>query len=177
MPSRPVQRYTGLARLLHWLVALLVLVMIPVGLMLMRLPPGKLQNTLFDLHRSVGVLLFVLVVIRLAWRLTHPPPPLPDDLPTWQHVASGIVHRLLYLLLLVQPIVGWWGTSAFGAPIKVFWLFTLPPLVAKDEAASKVILGWHGVIGITLAVTVAIHVGAALYHHFIRRDEVLRRML
>ena len=177
MPSRPVQRYTGVARLLHWLVAVLVLVMIPVGVMLMRLPPGKLQDTLFDLHRSTGVLVFVLVAIRLVWRLTHPPPPLPDDLPTWQRVLSGIVHRLLYLLLLVQPIVGWWGTSAFGAPIKVFWLFQLPPLVAKDEAAAKMILGLHSVIGITLAVLIAMHVGAALYHHFIRRDGVLRRML
>jgi cytochrome b561 len=177
VPSAPVQRYTGVARLLHWIVAILVLLTIPAGFMLMRLPPGKLQDTLFDLHRSVGVLLFVLVVIRLAWRLGHPPPPLPGDLPTWQHVLSGIVHRLLYLLLLVQPIVGWWGTSAFGAPIKVFWLFQLPPLVAKDEAAAKIILGWHAGIGIALAAIVATHIGAALYHHFVRRDDVLRRML
>jgi len=122
------------------------------------------------------VLLFALVVIRLAWRLTHPPP-LLDDLPAWQRIASGTVHRLLYAILLIQPIIGWWGTSAFGAPINVFWLFELPPLVSKDELAAKQILAWHGIVGITLSAIVAIHISAALFHHFVRRDEVLRRML
>ncbi|TXL70079.1 cytochrome b [Vineibacter terrae] len=177
MPNPPLLRYTGPARLLHWTMAVLVLMTIPVGFILLDLPQGRLQDTLFDLHRSIGVLLFVLVVIRLGWRLAHPPPPLPDDLPAWQRAASGTVHRLFYAILLIQPIVGWWGTSAFGAPINVFWLFELPPLVSKDEAAAKQILGWHGIIGITLSVAIAIHVGAALFHHFVRRDAVLRRML
>jgi cytochrome b561 len=87
------------------------------------------------------------------------------------------VHRLLYAILLIQPIIGWWGTSAFGAPINVFWLFELPPLVSKDELAAKQILAWHGIVGITLSAIVAIHISAALFHHFVRRDEVLRRML
>jgi len=156
--------------------AALVLTTIPVGFVLLALPQGRVQNTLFDLHRSIGVLLFALVVIRLAWRLTHPPP-LLDDLPPWQPIASGTVHRLLYAILLIQPIIGWWGTSAFGAPINVFWLFELPPLVSKDELAAKQILAWHGIVGITLSAIVAIHISAALFHHFVRRDEVLRRML
>ena len=177
MPSHQVERYTTVARALHWTMAVLVLMSIPVGFVLLALPPGGVQNTLFDLHRSVGVLLFVLVVIRLAWRLTHPPPPLPDDLPAWQRIASGTVHRLLYALLLIQPIIGWWGTSAFGAPINVFWLFELPPLVSKDEPAAKQILGVHDIIGIALSATIAIHISAALFHHFVRRDQVLRRML
>jgi len=164
------------ARLLHWSIAALVLTTIPVGFVLLALPQGRVQNTLFDLHRSIGVLLFALVVIRLAWRLTHPPP-LLDDLPAWQRIASGTVHRLLYAILLIQPIIGWWGTSAFGAPINVFWLFELPPLVSKDELAAKQILAWHGIVGITLSAIVAIHISAALFHHFVRRDEVLRRML
>lgn len=177
MPRQPVERYTTVARVLHWTMAVLVLMTIPIGFVLLSLPQGRVQNTLFDLHRSVGVLLFVLVVGRLAWRLAHPPPPLPRDLPAWQHVASATVHRLLYTLLLVQPIVGWWGTSAFGASINVFWLFELPPLVGKDEQAAKQILGWHDIIGITLSVTIAIHISAAMFHNFVRRDEVLRRML
>jgi len=128
MPSRAVQRYTGVARLLHWSMAALVLTTI-------------------------------------------------DDLSAWQRLASGTVHRLLYAILLIQPIIGWWGTSAFGAPINVFWLFELPPLVSKDELAAKQILAWHSIVGITLSATVAIHISAALFHHFVRRDEVLRRML
>lgn len=177
MARQSMQRYTTVARLLHWIMAVLILFTVPVGFVLLALPQGWVQNTLFDLHRSIGVLLFVLVVMRIAWRLTHPPPPLPDDLPAWQHLASGTVHRLLYVVLLIQPIIGWWGTSAFGAPINVFWLFELPPLVSKDELAAKQILAWHGIVGIALSVTVAIHISAALFHHFVRRDEVLRRML
>jgi cytochrome b561 len=177
MPRHPTERYTGVARLLHWTMAALVLATVPVGFVLLDLPQGRIQDTLFDLHRSIGVLLFVLVVIRLAWRLTHPPPPLPDDLPAWQHAAAGTTHWLLYAILLIQPILGWWGTSAFGAPINVFWSFELPPLVGKDELAARRILAWHGIVGIALSVTIALHIGAALFHHFVRRDEVLRRML
>lgn len=177
MPRRPVERYTTVARVLHWTVAALVLMTVPVGFVLLRLPQGWIQNTLFDVHRSIGVLLFALVVFRLAWRLTHPPPPLPADLPAWQHLASSVVHHLLYAILLVQPIIGWWGTSAFGAPINVFWLFELPPLVSKDEPVAKQILAWHGIVGITLSVAIVIHVSAALFHHLVRKDDVLRRML
>ncbi|TWS94272.1 cytochrome b [Reyranella sp. CPCC 100927] len=177
MPSQTVARYTPVARLLHWTTAVLVLATIPMGFVLLDLPPGRLQNTLFDVHRSIGVLLFVLVAVRLAWRLTHPPPPLPAGVPAWQHLASAAVHHLLYAILLIQPIIGWWGTSAFGAPINVFWLFELPALVGKDEPTAKQILAWHGIIGITLSVAIAIHIGAALFHHFVRRDGVLRRML
>ena len=175
--ERTVLRYSGVARTLHWVVAVLVLATIPVGFVLLSLPAGALQNRLFDLHRSVGVLLFVLVLARLVWRLSHPPPPLPADVPEWQQIASWLVHALLYALLLVNPLVGWWATSAYGAPIHVFWLFELPPLVGKNEALATKIFAWHGRIGIALSVLIALHISAALYHHFIRRDGVLRRML
>jgi cytochrome b561 len=155
----------------------LVLLMLPVGVLLQYAPQGPIQNTLYDLHRSTGVLLLVMAVIRLGYRLGHAPPPLPADIPAVQRHAAGIVHVLLYALLFAMPIVGWWGTSAFGAPITVFWLFELPPLVAKDAALSEQVLALHGWLGLTFAGLVGLHSGAALHHHLVRKDETLRRML
>lgn len=178
VPSGPAgQRYRGAARLLHWLTAAVVLLTMPVGFVLLELPAGVLQDTLFDLHRSVGILVLVLVVLRIGYRLKNPPPPLPDDLAAWQHMTARWAHRLLYTLLIAMPILGWWGTSAYGAPIKVFWLFELPPLVAPDRAVAERVLALHGWIGLLFSATIMLHVAAALHHHFVRRDDVLRRML
>jgi len=177
MNTVPALRYSPTARALHWITAVLVIVLIIVGLLLDDLPAGRVQTTAYDLHRSTGLLVFVVVLVRLLYRWSHSPPPLPADVPRAQGIAANAVHHLLYTLLLIQPLVGWWGTSAYGAEIKVYWLFTLPPLVAKDQAWGEKILGWHAVIGITLACVIALHVAAALYHHFVRRDGVLRRML
>lgn len=170
-------RYALPARLLHWLTAAFVLPMIPVGFLLLALPEGRIQDTAFDLHRSSGAVVLLLVLLRLAYRARHPAPPLPADLPSWQQLASRTVHALLYLCLLANALVGWWGTSAYGAPISVFWLFELPPLTGKDEAAAKLALAIHGWIGIVLSVLIVLHVGAALWHRFVQRDGILGRML
>lgn len=170
-------RYRPIARALHWTTAVLVIAMLPLGAVLLDLPPGRIQDTAFDLHRSTGVLLFVLTALRLAYRLRHPPPPLPADLAPSQRCAAHAVHVALYALLFALPLVGWWGTSAFGAPIVVYGLFELPPLVAKDEALARQVLGLHGWLGLALVIAVLAHAGAALHHHFIRRDGILRRML
>jgi cytochrome b561 len=170
-------RYTGVARALHWTMALLVIAMIPAGFVLLSLPAGPIQDTAFNLHRSTGVLLFVLTALRLAWRLSHPPPPLPASIPAAQRAVAHLVHVALYALLFAMPVIGWWATSAYGAPIIVFGLFELPPLVAKDEALALRAFALHGYVGIALALLIAAHAGAALHHHFIKRDGVLRRML
>jgi len=169
-------RYTPVARTFHWVTAALVLPMAALGFVLLDLPAGRTQDLAFDLHRSTGVLLFVLTALRLAWRLGHPPPPLPADVPTPQRRAAGLVHALLYALLLAMPLVGWWATSAYGATIRVYGLFVLPPLVAKDEALAERAFALHGALGIVLLALVAVHVAGALYHRFVRRDDVLRRM-
>ena len=172
-----VLRYGRLARALHWTTAALVILMVPGGLVLLSLPPGPVQDTAFVLHRSTGVLLFALTVLRLANRARHPAPPLPSGMPALQRRAAGAVHALLYLLLLAMPIVGWWATSAYGAPISVFWLFELPPLVAQDKAVAERVFALHGALGWVLVTLVAAHAGAALHHHFVKRDAILRRML
>ena len=170
--------YTPLARLLHWITAVLVLVMIPMGLIMVEvLKSGPLQNFLFAVHESLGVTLMAIVYFRLAYRATHRPAPLSAQIPTFYRWAGHSVHWLLYALLAVQPIVGWVGTSAYRAPIHLFWLIELPPIWRQDRGFSDQVLWVHKGIGIALALLICAHVGAGLFHHFIRRDQVLMRML
>jgi cytochrome b561 len=99
------------------------------------------------------------------------------SVPAAQRAIAHAVHVALYALLFAMPLVGWWATSAYGAPISVFWLFELPPLVAKDEAVAERAFALHRALGIAMALLIAAHAGAALHHHFVKRDRVLRRML
>lgn len=169
--------YGPVARGFHWITALLVLTMIPAGLTMLSAPAGPIQNFLFDYHRSCGVVLFVITLARLAWRWSHPPAPMLEDIPPLQRFVAHAVHMLLYVLLLAQAIVGWIGTSAFGAKITVFWLFVLPPIVDKDKATADTFLGLHEVMGLAITALVLMHIAGALHHHFIRRDRTLMRMV
>jgi cytochrome b561 len=169
--------YSVTARILHWLTAGLVLTMLPLGLVIAREWGGPFQDQLYDLHRSIGALLIVIIMVRFAYRLAHPPLPLPDDIPPIQRFAAHATHWALYALLILQPFLGWIGTSAYRAPIIVFGLFELPPIWPEDRAFSDQVLFVHGVVGLTIACLLAAHIGAALYHHFVRRDDILLRML
>lgn len=171
------QGYTFTARVLHWLIAALVLVMIPIGVVMANFDLGPVQDMLYDLHRSAGVAVLLVMALRLVWRLSHPAPPLPEDLPALQQVAAHATHWALYVLLIGQAIVGWIATSAYGAAISVFWLFTLPPIWPADEAFSDTMFAVHRLIGFAIAALLCAHIGAALFHHFIRRDGVLMRMV
>lgn len=168
--------YSPTARLLHWITAILVLAMVPAGVVMVNVGPGALQNTLFDFHRSTGVLLFVLTAVRLAWRLTHPPAPLPLEIAAWQRIAAKIVHTLLYVILLGSPVLGWVATSAYPAPIPFYGLFTLPPIVSPDRALSERLFAVHQVVGLVFAGLILVHIAAALLHGFVLKDPVLRRM-
>lgn len=165
------------ARVLHWLTAAIVIFMIPAGIYMANASPGPAQDLLFHLHRSFGVVLLPIVIARLAYRLRNPPPPLPRDIPTVQRGLAHAVHGALYALLIVQPIVGWVATSAYRAPIMVFWAFELPPIWPEDRAFSENMLVVHRVLGFMIAIFAMIHIAAALYHHFGRKDAVLMRML
>ncbi|MFY9623849.1 MAG: cytochrome b [Rhodoplanes sp.] len=171
------QGYTLTARVLHWVTAVIVIGMIPAGIYMINAQPGPTQDLLFHLHRSFGVLLLPIMIVRLVYRLAHPPPPLPDVVPAIQRSVAHIVHWALYALLIVQPIVGWIGTSAYRAPILVFWLFEPPPIWPVDRAFSERMFLVHRVLGLTIAFLAVMHIAAALYHHFIRKDAVLMRML
>jgi cytochrome b561 len=138
---------------------------------------GAAEDTLYHLHRSIGMLLLPIVLARLIYRLIHPAPALPDDIPRLQQVAAYATHWALYGLLIIQPIVGWIATSAYRAPILFFWLFEVPPIWPVNPQFSERMFGMHRGIGIAIALLVCLHVAAALYHHFIRKDRVLMRMV
>jgi cytochrome b561 len=169
--------YSVTARVLHWLVAALVLFMIPAGIIIANEWGGPVQQPLYDLHKSVGVLLLPLVLARLLYRLTHPPMPLPADIPALQQFAAHATHWALYGLLIAQPLVGLIATSAYPAPLPMFGLFELPPVWPENRPLSERLFALHRWMGIAIAVVAAMHIGAALHHHFVRRDRVLMRMV
>ena len=169
--------YTPIARFLHWLIATLVLLMIPLGFVIAYEWGGPAQQFLYNLHKSIGATLIPLVVIRMLYRLTHPAPPLPSDIPAIQRFAAHATHLALYVLILVQPIVGYIMTSAYPAPVPFFGLFNLPAIWPQDRALSEQLSAVHLYIGLAIAVVAAMHIGAALYHHFVRKDHILMRMV
>lgn len=173
--TRPTT-YPLLARTIHWLTAVCVVAAIALGIAMGQVSSGALQNTLFDLHRSFGFVILLLALARWANRLRGGTPPTFPVEPRWQRLAAHGVHELLYLLLLAMPLLGWFGTSAYGASISVFWLFVLPPLTGKDEGLADVVLSLHATLGLVMAGLVVLHAAAALHHHFVRRDRVLLRM-
>lgn len=173
----PGPAYTVTARVLHWLVAALVLLMIPLGIIIANEWGGRWQQTLYDLHKSIGVVLLPLVLVRLGYRWGHPPLPLPVDIPPLQRFAAHTTHWVLYALLVVQPLVGLIATSAYPAPIPFFGLFELPHVWPENRALSERLFVLHQRLGIALGVVAAMHIGAALQHHFVRRDRVLMRMI
>lgn len=177
MPSTTPAGYSPAAKAFHWGTALAVVIVIPLALAMVRVESGPLQNRLYDLHRSFGVLILILMAARLAWRLFRPAPPVVGGLPAWQVAAARISHWTLYAVLLAMPMLGWAGTSAFGAPITVFGLFEWPALLDKDQDLAGTLLAIHRWLGFGLCGLLALHAGAALHHHFIRRDETLMRML
>ena len=135
----PITGYDLTARLFHWLTAILVLVQIPLGILVANFDLGALYN----LHKSNGVLILVVVICRLLWRMTHQPPPLSSDIPAIQRLAAHSVHWALYALLILQPIVGWIATSAYPAPVPFFGLFELPSIWGADRALSEQLFVVH----------------------------------
>jgi cytochrome b561 len=174
---RAPRAYSTTARVLHWATAVLVLTLLPLGLVIANKWGGPLQDFLYNLHRSIGAVVIPLVILRLGYRITHAPMPLPPDVPPLQQVAARATHWALYALLMVQPFVGWVATSAFPAPIMVFGLFELPPIWSADRPLSDRLFVVHAVIAAAIACLASLHIGAALYHHFVRRDGVLMRMI
>jgi cytochrome b561 len=174
-PQMPA--YTVTARVLHWLTAVLVLIQIPLGVVIVNVKIEAWGDSLYNLHKSIGATLIPIVLFRLFYRLTHPPASLPEDIPATQRRAAEVVHWTLYGLLVVQGMIGWIATSAYPAPIPVFGLFELPPIWGEDRALSDRLYVVHRFIGIALAFLLVGHVGAALHHHFVRKDRVLMRMI
>jgi cytochrome b561 len=168
--------YGTVSRLFHWVTVLLVLVMIPAGLVMIQDIPRPLQDKLFILHKGLGPVVLLVVLLRLLWRTRHPPPPLPADIPALQRRAAGLVHAGLYLFLIVQAVSGYIRVTTGGFPIEALRAVGIPPLLPKAEAVSKVAETVHAVSATILILLIAMHVSAAAYHGLVRRDGVISRM-
>lgn len=173
----PENRYTRTAIALHWLMALLLIGLSGVGLYMSDLPlsPQKLQ--IYAWHKWAGVTAFFLVLLRLVWRFSHRPPPLPAALPGWQRTVANAMHHLLYLLMIAIPLSGWLMSSAKGFQTVYFGILPLPDLLAKNQEVGEWLVSVHTTLNFALIGLVVVHIGAALKHHLLDRDELLRRML
>ncbi|MDX8399891.1 MAG: cytochrome b [Gallionellaceae bacterium] len=162
---------------MHWLVAIAIVGSVGVGLYMHELPltPHKLQ--IYAWHKWAGVTIFMLVIFRLGWRLSHRPPGAPVGMSTWQYVLAEMTHRLIYFLMIAIPLSGWLMSSAKGFQTVYFGVLPLPDLLMKDKELGNALAVVHMVLNFTLIGLVVGHAGAAIKHHFIDRDNVLIRML
>ena len=174
-----IEKYTRVAIALHWLIALLLIGGFALGLYMVELKFSPEKLKLYSYHKWIGVSVFSLAVLRLLWRLTHQPPPLPASVPAWQVAMSNATHVLLYLLLLAAPLSGWLYSSAAGVPTVPFGIaaLQLPDLLVKDRALAATLKFVHMSITYSLAALVALHVAAVFKHVLIDRDGIMRRML
>jgi cytochrome b561 len=165
------------AKLLHWGVALLVFVQIGLGWAAVswRLSPTKLD--LYVWHKSTGMLILLLMLARVAWRSVNVAPSLPDGTAPFERRAAHLSHVLLYVLLFLMPLTGWIISSAANVPFRIFWLVPLPAIVQPDKVLADEVARVHLGLFIMLSLLLVVHIGAALRHHFVKGNDVMRRML
>jgi len=170
-------RYGAVAQGFHWLIAALVLTTVVIALYMTGLPLSPEKIKTYNLHKSIGVTILVLALLRLAWRLVSPPPALPAAMAGWERAAAGASHLALYGLLLAQPVIGIFHSSAASFPVVVFGAVTLPSVTAPDKELKETLEALHSWLGWAFIALICLHVAAALRHHFIVKDDILRRML
>ena len=168
-------RFTLAARVLHWLMAAMILTMLFIGVGMVA-SVSERHDWLIRIHKPLGISILILAVVRLAVRLRHPPPPLPADLPPLQKLAALASHWLLYTLMFALPLIGWAMLSAGGYPVMLSESLRLPPIFPFSPIAFAVLRHAHAWLAILLFLTFLAHMGAALYHGLIRRDGVLSSM-
>jgi cytochrome b561 len=161
---------------LHWVVAALIVANLLLGLSMVAMPisPAKLQS--YITHKTIGITVFLLAGVRLAWRMARGAPA-PVAMPLWQRKAAATVQALMYALLLLIPVSGWIYSSSTGVQVVYLGAFPLPDLVNKDRELATVLKGVHVGFNVTLVTLVVLHAAAALKHHFVDRDRTLTRML
>ena len=173
-----MQRYTKTAMLLHWLTALLIVSAFVMGLVMTSIhgfTPAKLRY--FSWHKWLGVTVFALAVLRVLWRHFNRPPAHPEHMPAWQNLAANVTHVLLYLLIFAVPLSGYLYTLSAGVPVVYLGIWPMPVFMAPNPELKPLLRAIHYWLDMTMAALVFAHAGAALKHHLIDRDNVLKRML
>ncbi|GAB4520595.1 MAG: hypothetical protein Kow00133_07170 [Amphiplicatus sp.] len=181
----PASRYTSVAIVLHWTIALLIIGQLAGGLYMTRIPDSEaaFKFQIFQLHKSFGVTILLLSLARLAWRLTHKVPPLPEAMPAWERVAARAAHWGFYVLMIATPLLGWAYVSVAPLSVPTFLFGVVPwphmPFfegVSDREAVAHLFEEMHEYAAFAFIGLLVLHAGAALKHHFVDRDDVLARM-
>ena len=168
--------YSAPAKWFHWLTALLVLILIPVGIAMTNMADGPAKNDLYEYHKSFGIVVWVIAALRVAYRLAKGAPAPDTSLTRFQRMASTTVHILLYIIVFFMPILGYVGTSMCCQPVNLFFTWPVPIRFSGGEETVKAIFTLHKAGGILLAVLVIGQIGATLYHALVKGDGVLSRM-
>ncbi|WP_233214147.1 cytochrome b [Pollutimonas nitritireducens] len=173
-----VQQYTRTAIVLHWLIAVLLLGQFAFGWYLQEIPRGVPERSFFvNLHKSSGILIGLLILVRVGWRLTHKPPPLPDTIPRVQQRIASATHILLYVLMVVMPLSGYIASNYSKWGVKFFNVVTFPPWGVESKLIYAIFNQTHKVASWLLLALVILHVFAGLKHLLVDRDRVFSRML
>lgn len=167
--------YAPVAVTLHWLLAILIVGMLALGVYMVSIEDEPGADRYFHMHESVGIVVFALVLARLAWRLTHRPAGLPASVPRWEATATTVVERLLYVCMIAQPVIGFLGASYTKSGI-VFFGLHLPAWHQPDHDTAQTLFGVHAAIASVLAVLAAVHALGGLKHLLINRDRIFQRM-
>lgn len=171
------ERYGGIAQGFHWTVAILVLSLLVIGVLMTDMKPGPDMFKVYALHKSVGITVLTLAVLRLIWKLSNPH---PHSLPThqrWEQILARMVHVFLYFAIIGMPLSGWIMSSAKGFPVSFFGWATLPDLVSPNEELSKIANRFHELTAYSLMAAIGLHFAGAMKHHVIDKDATLRRMV
>lgn len=169
-------RFGMITIVLHWLMAAMMAGLTIIGLWMVRIPISVQKLQLYGWHKEWGILVLMLVIVRLAWRIRNITPAL-DAIPAWEELAARTVHWAFYFFMFALPITGWLITSSADLPVSFFGLFIFPNLISGNEANRLLFSNIHEWLGYALIATFCMHTGAALKHHFINQDNILRRML
>lgn len=177
MLKNTIHAYGSVAKTFHWLMFLLVAGLLAAGFIMegMELGPDKIR--LYGLHKSIGIAVLALALLRLTWKAVNIAPPLPGTMRKFDKFAAQAMHWLLYAMMIAMPLSGWLMSSASGFSVSVFGWFTLPDLIAPDKETAKLLRAVHGWAAWGIIAMVTLHAGAALLHHFYYKDNVLKRML
>ena len=176
-PASLDRPYDPVAQAFHWLVVALLAAQFSTEFALPYLLPKSAEDGIAAWHLALGPTILLLMLLRLAWRLGHTPPPPPADLPPALRLLSRATHWLFYAVLVVLPLLGWAAASAYGARAYLLGFIQLPAIVAKDKALGETLGQVHGAVALALLALIALHVSGALYHALVKHDGVLRRML
>lgn len=174
---KTMESYTITAVVLHWVSAALIISAIPLGVYMHELAFSPFKLKLYSYHKWIGVTVFMLALLRLAWRSFHPSPALPANMPSWEKKAAKAAHAVLYALMITIPAAGWLMSSAHGFQTVYLGVLPIPDLVGKDKELAEFLENAHALLNFALMAFVLTHAGAAFKHHFIDKDEVLKRML